>query len=261
MINLDVHPQVSTPINPQHVKLSSFCNTIYKLFKAIGELLHICFTPRQERGLESLDRAEVLEPFLKSESISGALKVSKLRTNSIIREKVKTVAKAWYDYLNAVEIRTPSEDTHRNMSWHLHRNKARELHRSDIYVCRDQLHNSVQALAFTTNERISGHKADYMNLDGILTNPMNIRDSSRGQQPIVRGAGTAVISTLAKRCLEEGLEGIYASADQSAVDFYKKLGFKILGWEESKPYRHGFFDMGTPMLLSGPGLEALNARK
>jgi|GEM_PF-4515103 len=60
----------------------------------------------------------------------------------------------------------------------------------------------------------------------MTTNPMNVRSSStQSKTTRVEGVGTKLISTIAQRALEKQRKQIYLEAIQSAIPFYKKLGF------------------------------------
>lgn len=97
-------------------------------------------------------------------------------------------------------------------------------HNYRVFACFDAL-NQQQAIAVASEEnKISTQKSHlYVNL--LATNPINIRSSLNKEEKKVTGAGTALISHLAKVCLQENKKELQVTSLDSALPFYIKLGF------------------------------------
>jgi GNAT superfamily N-acetyltransferase len=95
-----------------------------------------------------------------------------------------------------------------------------------LVICEDEFEN-VQAMA------IMDVNSDSIGLCALATHPNNIPAYVNAEvTDKVRGAGTAIISHLAKYCSDEGKRTILLSTYKSGRPFYEKMGFEDAGEQE-----------------------------
>lgn len=102
-------------------------------------------------------------------------------------------------------------------------------------VC-DEFKNMQGAALFKTGEKRDG-KAIPLYISYISTAPWNLRNVEATQNDTrkVEGAATALIESAVYESIKTGSQGAVAlEAVPIAVDFYKKLGFKAVGWAPSE---------------------------
>lgn len=92
-----------------------------------------------------------------------------------------------------------------------------------LFICETKGVDELQAIALA--EKKKDGEGDFLFLQFIVTNPENIRTKS--QHPRVRGAGTALMTEMVRKCLEEGNRSFRLYAEDSSILFYEKLGFRL----------------------------------
>lgn len=120
-----------------------------------------------------------------------------------------------------------------------------------LFVCRDVSLNKLQAIALTKDHHVRTRSGEdlgkHLMITRIATHPNNIRSKvNEKKYKRVEGAAAAIIFYLAQLCLKENLKGIYLESVDSAITFYKRLGFS-----RSKGREINALEFGTqPMILS-----------
>lgn len=107
-----------------------------------------------------------------------------------------------------------------------------EFHIFDtIFICRHRT-KAIEGIVLTLDHLLMAKNpvkvlGKYLKITHLGVNPDNLKLSDSKPDRIA-GAGTAMISAMAKRCLSGKFTGLYTESTESAKAFYEKLGFVVI---------------------------------
>lgn len=94
------------------------------------------------------------------------------------------------------------------------------------FAAYDKKTKRVHGIAIVNLDGKQSHGESGPVLDDLLVNPENIQ--LIGKKPR-RGIGTAMVKKVAQYILKKNENSLFLFSNQSAMEFYKKLGFTIIG--------------------------------
>ncbi len=159
------------------------------------------------------------------------LTVSKLPCNPETYEKIHATALQWHEIIREKLAGAPVLDPQifRDLSMisaviACNMVNPTFSHWDSIYVCEDVALKEVQAIALVRGHTM--HKR--LKILFIATHPRNVRSPlNETETTRVEGAGSTLIKHLATELRDSG-KYIYLDSRQSAIPFYKKLGFELV---------------------------------
>jgi len=104
-------------------------------------------------------------------------------------------------------------------SWLQARISQTLLPSAEIYVCKDQ-QNRVQGLCLAYLYK------NELEIDLLITHPLNLDSPLNEKKYQVRGAGTALLNYAEKRASEIEKREIYLTSSRSSTPFFKNRGFQ-----------------------------------
>jgi N-acetylglutamate synthase-like GNAT family acetyltransferase len=97
-----------------------------------------------------------------------------------------------------------------------------------IFLCTDAESTKLQGVAVVSRTR------NFIVIKDIITNPDNVQGPiNKSAAEKIRGAGTAIVAEVGRRCLSEGKKAVYLISVDTAIPFYTKCGFQALDRAEA----------------------------